>query len=225
MPPRKNTKYKKKTYKKRNYNYMPRGVSSVPSGMVRQRSTVLRYVEHIQALQSVSGGLGSYVFRANSIYDPNYTGTGHQPMCFDFYASIYNHYIVTASKITVKCIANQANTAPCLIGCYLTDGATVAYSTPIEFLEAKRGNSKTFSASEGRSVTVNSSFNAKKFYNVKDVKDNQANLGAAVTTSPVEECYYNIYFFTLDSTTEDCNVQITIDYWVTFNEPKDISQS
>jgi len=42
------------------------------------------------------------VFRANSLYDPNYTGGGHQPNGFDQLIAAYNHFTVISSKIRVK---------------------------------------------------------------------------------------------------------------------------
>jgi len=40
------------------------------------------------------------VFRANSIFDPDYTGIGHQPMYRDNYAAIYERYQVNHAHIT-----------------------------------------------------------------------------------------------------------------------------
>jgi len=217
--------YKRKVYKKKSYRRVPRGVSGIVSGLPRQRSTVLSYVEHVAALTSTSGVLGSYMFRCNSCYDPNYTFSGHQPMGWDTWTSLYNQYIVTASSINIKVLANQANTAPCAIGCYVTDGTAVGYTTPSEFIEAKRGTYRIFNLQAGNSTNLYVPFNTKRFFNVTDVKDNQVNLGSAVTSNPTEEAFYNIWFGTLDGTTEDCNIMVTLKYHVTFNEPKDLAQS
>ena len=41
----------------------------------------------------------SYVWSCNGLFDPNITGTGHQPRGFDELCGLYNHYTVTASRI------------------------------------------------------------------------------------------------------------------------------
>lgn len=70
--------------------------------------TKLRYSDSIQ-LGITSGVLNYHVFRANSLFDPDYTGTGHQPMYFDQYAGIYLSYQVLGSKITVTWNTTTAN--------------------------------------------------------------------------------------------------------------------
>ena len=50
---------------------------------------------------SVSGSAGipfKYQFSCNGLYDPNITGTGHQPMYFDQVTPIYNQYRVIGAK-------------------------------------------------------------------------------------------------------------------------------
>lgn len=79
--------------------------------------TKLRYHEAI-ALSSVSGSVSSNVFRANSCFDPNQTGTGHQPMYYDQLTAVYNRYSVNYSKIRVSfhVITETAATSDFIVG-------------------------------------------------------------------------------------------------------------
>jgi len=44
---------------------------------------------------TVAGGLSAeYIYRANSLFDPDRTSTGHQPLGFDTMAQAYSHYRV-----------------------------------------------------------------------------------------------------------------------------------
>lgn len=61
----------------------------------------MSYVEYTN-LTSSAGSVASYQFRANDVYDPNYTGTGHQAKCFDEMMGIYSSFVVLASTCTVR---------------------------------------------------------------------------------------------------------------------------
>ncbi len=51
---------------------------------------------------TTSGACGTeWVFRLNSLYDPDFTYTGHQPYGFDQLAAIYGQYICTAVDVEV----------------------------------------------------------------------------------------------------------------------------
>lgn len=70
--------------------------------------TKLRYSDYVN-MTSSSGGSTSYLFRANGINDPDYTGAGHQPMWRDNYAAAYDFYTVLGSKITVTFHSKDAS--------------------------------------------------------------------------------------------------------------------
>ncbi len=56
----------------------------------------------LAAHASLTSYTGSeYVFRLNSLYDPDLTGTGHQPYGFDQFAALYSRYKVDRVHIDV----------------------------------------------------------------------------------------------------------------------------
>lgn len=72
-----------------------------PLGNFPNRKTVaLRYVESV-AFDASSTAAAVNVFAVNNIYDPNTSGTGHQPMFRDNYAAIYERYKVNYATITM----------------------------------------------------------------------------------------------------------------------------
>lgn len=75
-------------------------------GFPLRKNTVLRYVEDF-ALNPGDGVSAVNVFSANNLFDPNYTGTGHQPMFFDNYAALYSKYKVNSATITFVCLSNH----------------------------------------------------------------------------------------------------------------------
>jgi len=77
-------------------------------GDVPQRVRIkMKYVEN--NLARAPGIIyDSYSFRANSIYDPNYTGTGNQPSMYDAFSSLYDVYAVWAVKYNVRIVNTTA---------------------------------------------------------------------------------------------------------------------
>lgn len=52
-----------------------------------------------------------YKFRLNDTFDPNETGSGHQPRGRDELAAIYNDYYVIAAKWEIRAVSNQTQNA------------------------------------------------------------------------------------------------------------------
>lgn len=213
---RKKKRAYKKRYKRRNY------ITAVPSGMPRQRRAKLRYCE--QLTLSVSPILGHYIFRAGSPYDPNYSSVGHQPMGYDQWANLFNHYTVVGSKMYLRAIP-QVTQGTSQVGIYLAADATLPYSDADAFIEAKKGQNKLICANQSRVATLNCYYSAKKQFNVNDMKDNYARLGAKVDTNPAEEMFYIIWHQTQNGQTFNYTYIVQIDYIVDFSEPKNLAQS
>lgn len=71
----------------------------------------LRYCQRFPI--STSGTVNTaqvYSLRLSSLYDPDYTGTGHQPYQYDTLTSIYNKYIV--EKVDFKIRVRQETSSP-----------------------------------------------------------------------------------------------------------------
>lgn len=58
---------------------------------------------------SDAGAEFDYVFRANSLFDPDLTGTGHQPRGFDQWATFYGQYKVHSCGYHVEFAADPVN--------------------------------------------------------------------------------------------------------------------
>jgi len=85
------------------------------------------YSEQGISLDASLTGFSSYQFRTNDIYDPNYTGIGHQPSTHDQMALIFEKYVVYAMdyKITVH---NVSSTDQGLFSLVVLDSASTATS-------------------------------------------------------------------------------------------------
>lgn len=72
------------------------------AGFPKQKVVRLRYVKEIEIVTPNTGLSKSLPFVANGMYDPYYPIGGHQPKGFDQWMTVYNHYNVLGSKISVK---------------------------------------------------------------------------------------------------------------------------
>jgi len=93
MPPKKKSNGRKKNTRKPRVTknaVINRGLAPLAPRFI----TKLNYVVNDQSLVSTLGSTGDYQFRLNSLFDPDLTGGGHQPMGFDQITPLYNRYRV-----------------------------------------------------------------------------------------------------------------------------------
>lgn len=64
-----------------------------------KRFCVFRYVDNV--LWTTVGGIDYNIYRGNSLYDPDYTGAGAQPMSYDQCCALYDRFIVHGAEIKV----------------------------------------------------------------------------------------------------------------------------
>lgn len=83
-----------------------RSVASIPSGigyMPETLNTTLTYSDSGRISSALTEAI--QVWRLNSLYDPDLTGVGHQPMGFDQIMGIYQYFRV--NSVTVELIVRQ----------------------------------------------------------------------------------------------------------------------
>lgn len=116
MAPKKTFK-KKRAYRKKRRPAMNRrfaGTSNtlkIPMAPPTKAYINFKYVQKIASSSDGGGGLpGVQQFRLNSIFDPDITGGGHQPLMFDQIMGVFfNSYIVHGATVTIKGMVDQAS--------------------------------------------------------------------------------------------------------------------
>lgn len=222
---------KKRTFKRRRpmrrrrHYARPASAIAPPSRMV-----AFRYAETV-SINSPGGAFPAvYTLRANSLFDPNRTGIGHQPFGFDQAMIFYDHFTVVGSKITVKFIPTTVPPAQTIaIGIRLVDSATnmITYA---QIQETKQNSVDLLlnHGSDNKFVTASMTFSAKKFFGKSPtsmIGDGQYK--GSASTNPLEGAYFQVWTAPIIATDNppiiDC--QITIDYTAVLTERKPISQS
>lgn len=92
----------------------------------------LPYREYFALSTGTSGNVSLYQFRLNSMYDPNYTGTGNQPRYYDQLVSnsLYSRYRVYKADVMVSIRNRSANDIQAI--CTVRDDPTRTPTTALQ---------------------------------------------------------------------------------------------
>lgn len=209
------TKRRRKYKSKRFGLPMYRGISRVNAIAPGRLVVTLPYAETF-SMSTVASVPGSTVFRANSCFDPDFTGGGHQPRGFDQYTAMYGHARVLKSKIKFDFVANSGNTRPLLVQSTIsTQNSTV---DTVEALESSRNQCRIVSAPDGghSQDCIIQYHNPRENFN-HDESAEIFNAGA--------DCAYQTYYVlqvsnvpTSNTTTQNLDCVVTIWYTIEFTD-------
>lgn len=187
----------------------------------------MRYVEEF-ALDPGLGSVASYIFRANGLYDPNFSGTGHQPYGFDQWMTYYNQFTVLGSRI--KAIFRNYSSASAngiMVGLQLKDSATVDQTNPNDIIEQGRSKWRLLqpAGGTGDQQTVVKGFSTKRFFQCRDDLDDIYR--GSASADPTEQAYYHVIAGGFNASDDPVAIrcQVIIDYAVKLNGPKPLVSS
>jgi hypothetical protein len=191
-------------------------------GFPANRTVELDYAS-MTYCSSGSGTIGLYQFRLNSAFDPDYTGTGHQPMGFDQWAAYYNHYVVEACAYEIS-----INTAPNAGTCtrafvHLSDDPTIPQTDFTDLVELGAQYAVLHPVLGPHIFSGN--VNVAKFFNRKDIATD-SELRAGVGSNPTDNVIMSIVCIGQDAATAVVNfLDVKLRMRVRFMEPKDLTPS
>lgn len=180
----------------------------------------LTYVE--QQPLTLTTGFGKYIFSANGLFDPNITGTGHQPLYFDQLTALYNHYTVVRSRIQVNVVGQTAFTSPYFISLYVDDDTTTA----TDALLASERVGSSFSAATPAVApfdVLNASWDARKFFGPNP--QDQAELRGTSSANPTEQSYFVIQAYDPSGSSSTLQMFVRIHFDVIWDELTTIGPS
>lgn len=223
----KTTGRRKKYRKGKKYSYparwaAPRSlVPSADAGPGTRLSAKLIYCEKDFNINPAAGLCGVYQFNLSSLFDPNFTGVGHQPTGFDQLMAIYEEYLVTyvsvravfsntgssgASGLMVGMTANDSTSTSADCRQYIENGNTVwsvitspPDSAPIAHL------SMNVSLPQAHGVTMSQFLGEDQYRGTS-------------TSNPNENIYLTLWAqdITVAGDPPGCNVAVEITYWARF---------
>lgn len=191
------------------------GLNTLEWGFPNSIITKLRYTD-MYSFASTSGGVSKAVWRANGIFDPDYTNVGHQPMYRDTYAGIYDYYTVLGSKITAVYCSESA-TVGALCGLIGQDSPTLS-STVTTLSENNNAITCLAGSVNAGPVSLSLTYSPEEQLG-STVKDDNSTM-TAVGSDPSGgegQYYYGVWFVPANGTeTMKCTIRIHIEYTVKF---------
>lgn len=223
MPRRRQRKGAKRTGRRR--RRYGRALARIPTLLPSKQVVRLKYCDLIGLDPAASWIASQYTFSANGLYDPDITGTGHQPMGFDQWTALYNKYTVIGSKITVKPAFNNSPESGSYVCGLTVEGLVPTAASITKLMETFPGRMKTVQS--GIQIpTFVGKFKPHYWYpNRKLLTDDL--LAGTASANPSDQVYYNIYAYYVDQATNATEIKliVTIDYLVVFTDPIDVSPS
>lgn len=206
-PPRRVLK-KTRTLRKRRTVLVNRAITPVPQRFITQHKYSTTFT--IGAAQPI------YRFNLNSLYDPDLTGTGHQPYGFDQMAALFNRYRVFGVSYIVN--GYQFNN-PIRIGCVATNDSA-SPSNLATLIELPRSKS-TIQVNGGAKSQLKGYVNlpsltgrTKAEYMADDRYQAQNN------TNPQEALILNVMAQSLsDTSLESCTMMVTLNFHCEWFDP------
>jgi len=163
-----------------------------------------------------AGANARYLFRANSIFDPDHSGVGHQPYGHDNLQSIYKQYVVDKAVITL--VPTQFGNTVCTYGVRVAEGGP---SAGFHLAREMKGVTMGTTAVGAASAPISRTYSRSKMWPIE--KDTSANFG----TNPTFDAYFDIFMQGPNQSTDPGSVDfmVNITYYVTCYDLLQLSAS
>lgn len=189
----------------------------------------MKYSDSVQVTGPGLAGLAAFRFNLNSIFDPNQTGTGHQPYGHDTLSILYNRYRVISCKYVISAIATGGTSGnQYSIVAALPANESVNVTGGInEVQENPRCNFITQAPSAALKVLKGTVHLPSLMGRTKSQYMADDRYQATYGTSPNEFAILNVYAGLLNGAAETSSMQLNVmlEYTVESFDVKNLSQS
>lgn len=195
--------------------------------------TVLKRM-HYETITTLAVGTAGvfgteYVWRLNSLYDPDFSFGGHQPYGFDTMTSIYDRYIVYGVKMNLTFY--DASQDGLIVGALINDSEgseTIQGKTSQYIGEQPMCVLRTLSSAGSQKTTISQYFSIAKLDGISKttISANITEYGAAVTANPNLIPYVRTAIAdSRDGSAGTCVVMMKLTFYAKFFNRKILSQS
>lgn len=151
--------------------------------------TAIKFVYSDYRVLVATGTQGEYVYRANSVFDPDFTGVGGQPDGFDLWKLLYESYRVVAVKVEVQASTNNSSGEGLLAVCLSPSSAS--FTSAEEVAGFRKSMAGVFTASTP--IRLKRTFHIGELVGVSDATVlTESNYSALVSTNPGTQQYIHV---------------------------------
>lgn len=166
------------------------------------------------------------IFRLNSLYDPDYTGAGGQPLARDQWANFYNRYLVYGVSYKVTFINTSTSEQ---VYCWVVPKNVTAVSTSAQVLfEKPYAKNRILGVESGKSIgTIKGYASAAKAlgYTKQQYQSEKAN-SSEFNSNPASEGFLHVYSQAADETTSvTVRIRVVLTYYVCLSERLSLAPS
>lgn len=155
----------------------------------KQLFNTLRYVS--QTPLTVTLGSARHIFRANGMFDPDQTGSGHQPLYFDTLMAVYQHYTVLRSRIKITPMPESALSTSNLLYVIKEDADVTPTVTAYEALEFPYVSSAITPGARGQDqVSISKTWSAVRTFGGNP--QSNPDLQGTIASDPTEQSYFTL---------------------------------
>lgn len=213
---------KKRAYKKRtnNYTMVAKGVKTP---LPPRYLTRLKYCQQ-GTITAASGTINSQQFRLNSIYDPDYTGAGHQPLAHDTFMTMYNRYRVfkCTGYVDLDIGSSGSSVDVALMG---VNNTPIAYSNFTHIMEQSGVQTRTLNH-QANTKRIKFSFDLPKLCGKsRNEYKTSSHTESLFGNNPSEAMFLCIWATQTAGTNSDVHYTITLFYHTEIFDPVELSQS
>lgn len=166
-----------------------------------------------------ANAVATYVVSANGAYDPDITGTGHQPMGFDQMMVFYNHYTVVNAKLRAVFQNTGTVTAHAAVS---ISGTTTTISDLRQLVENGEMvyTNITPTGIAGSSCVLHADTNLTAFQGLEEILDDP-NMRGDSASNPTEQSYFHLHVWNpASATVPSVLIDFYLEFDVMFHEPR-----
>ncbi len=224
---------RKRRYKKKKYGYKKRrrprrgkinwlklkGVSSFPDQMYVK-------MKYSDVITVDTGAVAGQVYSINSLFDPDTTGVGHQPLGYDQWSNLYGKYEVLGCAMKLSLISNGNNRFGIIL--YPSNSATAVSDTATAKEQRYAIHRYAASTTASMDTHINTYMSVKKLEarNTSSINFRGTTGNIGFGSSPTIQKYWHILVYALDGLGPvNCFIDVNLKYYCKLHDPISIAGS